>query len=117
MPSPSLAALLDQLYAADPAEFVVVRKQLQGQLRAAGQKPEAALLGRARRPSTAMWAVNQMVRRRPELVDTLLERSDALRSAQTSGDRDALREAIRAHRAALADATAAALEVLESRAN
>src|ERR1044071_10017002 len=79
MPPQSLEETLDQLYAADPDEFVALRKQLQGELRSAGQKPEAALLGRARRPSTSMWAVNQLVRRRPELVDALLERSDALR--------------------------------------
>src|SRR6188768_2629087 len=79
MPPPSLEETLDQLYAADPEEFVALRKRLQGELRSAGLKPEAALLARARRPSTSMWAVNQLVRRRPELVDELLERSEALR--------------------------------------
>ena len=117
MPPPSLEETLDQLYAADPEEFVALRKRLQGELRSAGLKPEAALLARARRPSTSMWAVNQLVRRRPELVDGLLERSEALRNAQTSGDRDAMREAIRAHRTAVAEATDAALDVLGDRAN
>jgi len=120
MPKPSLLdEKLDQLYAADPADFVALRKQLQAELRAAANKPEAALLGRARRPSTSMWAVNQMVRRRPELVNALLERSDELRIAQTQthGDRDSLRAAIRAHRTALDDATVAAVGVLGSRAN
>jgi hypothetical protein len=112
-----LEAKLDQLYAADPEEFVAVRKQLQGELRAAGNKPEAALLGRARRPSTAMWAVNQAVRRHPDLIDAFLARSDELRAAQTGGDRDALRAAIRAHRTALAAVTEAATEVLGARAN
>jgi hypothetical protein len=115
----SLDEMLDQLYAADPSDFVALRKQLQGELRGAGKKPEAALLGRARRPSTAMWAVNQLVRRRPELVETLLTRSDELRAAQARprADPDALREAIRAHRTAVAEAADAAVDVLGSRAN
>jgi len=115
----SLDESLDQLYAADPSDFVALRKQLQAELRAAGLKPEAALLGRARRPSTSMWAVNQLVRRRPELVEALLARSDELRAAQgrRRGDPDALREAIRAHRSAVAEAADAAVDVLGSRAN
>jgi hypothetical protein len=117
MSEPSLAGQLDQLYAADPAEFLARRRQLQGELRDAGLKPEAALLGRARRPSTAMWAVNQMVRRRRELVDALLDRSEQLRSAQSRGDRDGMREGLRAHRAAIAEAADAALDVLGARAN
>ncbi len=112
----SLEAKLDRLYAADPDDFVALRKQLQAELRAAGMKAETALLARARRPTTSMWAVNQMVRRRPELVDALLEHSERLRAAQSSGDRDALRDAIRGHRAALADAGTAADDVLGSRA-
>jgi len=115
----SLDEMLDQLYAADPSDFVALRKQLQGELRGAGMKPEAALLGRARRPSTSMWAVNQLVRRRPELVEALLARSDELRAAQgrSPGDPDAMREAIRAHRTAVAEAADAAVDVLGSRAN
>src|ERR1700761_8529976 len=99
MPDHSLDEMLGQLYAADPADFVALRKQLQGELRAAGMKPEAALLAKARRPTTAMWAVNQLVRQRPELVETLLDRSEALRDAQTkalAGERDAMRDAMRA---------------------
>jgi hypothetical protein len=117
MPEPSLDEKLDALYAADPDDFVACRKRMQGELRTAGLKAEAALLARARRPSTSMWAVNQMVRRRPELVDALLRQSEALRNAQARGDRDALREAIRAHRAAVAAASDATLDALGSRAN
>jgi hypothetical protein len=115
----SLDEMLDQLYAADPSDFVALRKQLQAELRGAGKKPEALLLGKARRPSTSMWAVNQVVRRRPELIDALLARGDELRAAQARppGDPDAMREAIRAHRAAVAEAADAAVDVLGSRAN
>jgi len=119
MSEPSLEEKLDQLYAADPTDFVALRKQLQGELRAAGDKAAATALASARRPSTAMWALNQVARRRAELVDALLERSDELRVAQTQpgADGDAIRDAIRAHRAALSDAAAAADDILGARAN
>ena len=120
MAEPALDDMLEQLYAADPSDFIALRKQLQGELRAAGLKPEAALLAKARRPTTAMWAVNQLVRRQPELVASLLERSEALRDAQTQalrGERDTMREAMRAHRAAVDAALEAALGILGARAN
>ena len=83
MPEPPVAleAALDQLYAADPSEFVAVRKQLASELRAAGDKDGAKELAHARRPSTSAWAVNQLVRRSPQIVDDLLERSRDLRVA------------------------------------
>jgi hypothetical protein len=120
MAEPALDDMLEQLYAADPSDFIALRKQLQGELRAAGLKPEAALLAKARRPTTAMWAVNQLVRRQPALVESLLERSEALRAAQTKalrGERDAMRDAMRAHRTAVDAALDAALGILGPRAN
>jgi hypothetical protein len=114
-----LDAALDELYGADPAEFVAVRKQLSASLRAAGDKDGAKQLLAARRPSTSAWALNQVARREPRVVETLLDASRALYAAQTRGSNkpDVLRDAIRAHREAI-DATAdAALAVLGGRAN
>jgi hypothetical protein len=111
---------LDQLYAADPSDFVTVRKQLSSALRAAGAKEAAKDLAGARRPSTSAWALNRLARHHPQIVDDFIERSNDLRVAQTgpaAGDREALREAMRAHRAALDAAIGAALAVLGARAN
>jgi hypothetical protein len=119
MPDGDLDAALDELYGADPAEFVAVRKQLSASLRAAGDKDGAKQLLGARRPSTSAWALNQVARREPQLVETLLDASRALYAAQTRGSNKpvVLRDAIRAHREAV-DATAdTALAVLGSRAN
>src|SRR5258705_13809947 len=80
-PSP-LDRALDELYATLPAEFVATRARLAAGLRAAGDPNSAKQLGQAHRPTNAAWALNQLVRRRPEVVDELLARSDAVRAAQ-----------------------------------
>jgi hypothetical protein len=110
---------LDELYAADPSEFVARRKRLASDLRAAGSKVAADELKAARRPSTSAWALNQLARHEPALIEQLLERSHALQDAQTralAGDGEAMRDAIRAHRTALDAATQAALVILGPRA-
>jgi hypothetical protein len=120
MPEGPLDAALDELYASDPGDFVATRKRLATDLRAAGDTGGAKELQAARRPSTAAWALNQLARREADLVDELLERSSELQAAQTragSGPPETLREAMRAHRTALDQATAAALAILGDRAN
>jgi hypothetical protein len=119
MPDGVLDAALDELYGVDPSEFVAARKRLSASLRSAGEKDAAKELLAARRPSTSAWALNQVARRQPELVENLLDASRALFAAQTRGSNkpDVLRDAIRAHREAI-DATAdAALSVLGDRSN
>lgn len=120
MPDNPLERALDELYAVDAEDFVTTRKRLVSELRADGDRAGANELKAARRPSTAAWALNQLARQQPELVQALLERSDELRSAQSrprSGDLDSLQDTIRAHRRAVADATDAARELLGARAN
>ena len=115
----ALDAALDELYAVDPSEFVAVRKRLSAMLRTDGDKAGAKQLLAARRPSTSAWAVNQLARREPELVEHLLDASRALFAAQTRGSNqpDVLRDAIRLHRDAVDAATDAALLVLGDRAH
>jgi hypothetical protein len=119
MPDGDLETALDELYGVDPSEFVAVRKRLSASLRSAGEKDAAKELQAARRPSTSAWALNQVARRQPQLVESLLDASRALFAAQTRGSNkpDVLRDAIREHREVI-DATAdAALAVLGDRAN
>jgi hypothetical protein len=120
MAETSLDAALDELYGSDLGDFVATRKRLIAELRAAGDKGAAKELQGARRPSTAAGALNQLARRRPDLVEELLDRGSELQAAQTravSGRPDAMRDAMRAHRTALDAATDAALAILGSRAN
>jgi hypothetical protein len=119
MPDGPLEDALDELYGAEPSEFVAVRKRLSATLRDAGDKAGAKVLQGARRPSTSAWALNQLARREPQLVEGLLDASSALYAAQTRGTSkpDGLRDAIRAHREAVDAAADAATAVLGARAN
>ena len=119
MPDGPLENALDELYGVDPREFVPTRKRLSASLRDAGDKTGAKVLQGARRPSTSAWALNQLARREPQLVEGLLEASSALYAAQTRGSKkpDVLRDAIRAHRDAVEAATDAATAILGGRMN
>jgi hypothetical protein len=115
----AIEAALDELYRVDPAQFVETRKRLAADLRGAGEKDAAKALLAARRPTVAAWALNQLSRRRPEIVAELLARSRELEAAQVgalTGSREGMRDATRAQRRALADATEAALAALGDRA-
>ena len=119
MPDGPVEDALDELYAADPSEFVATRKRLAATVREVGDKAGARIVQAARRPSTSAWALNQLARREPQLVEGLLDTSNALYAAQTRGSNkpEVLRDAIRTHRDALDAATDAALAVLGERAN
>jgi hypothetical protein len=114
-----LEAALDALYDVDPSEFTATRTRLATELRASDPGGAKAVKA-ARRPTTAAWAMNRVSRDDPALVTGYLDRSAELRDAQggaLEGGREALRDATRAQRDALAGLTDAALAVLGDRAN
>jgi hypothetical protein len=103
------------LYDVDPSNFVIKRKALAGTLRAQGGADDARELTRARRPTRAAWALNQVSRRAPIIIERLLLSANDLQAAQNAalaGQRDTLRDATRAHRAAIIAASEAAAAVL-----
>jgi hypothetical protein len=111
-----LDAALDELYGADPAEFVVTRKRLARALRDAGDAGAARKLEAARRPTKSARALNVLARHNPGVVSELWERSDELRAAQAealAGHPGTQRDAIRAQRLALAAAADAAVALVE----
>src|SRR5664279_4707717 len=114
--SEPLEAALDELYGVEGSEFVATRKRLAAALRSAGDAAAAKTLLAARRPTTAAWALNQLSRLEPELVDEFLERSHDLEAAQMGeleGGRGAVRDATRDQRSALTAVTDAAMTALE----
>jgi hypothetical protein len=115
-----LEEALDEVYGVEPGDFVPARKRLAAELRAAGHTAAAKSLLGARRPTTAAWALNQLSRRDPGLVQALLDRSRELEAAQVgegTGGREGIREATRSQRQALAAATEATLAMLGPRAS
>ena len=79
---PDVEQSLDELYAADPGDFAGARKRLAKELKDAGDADAAAVVGGARKPTLAAWALNQLARRRRKQVDLLLDAGHRLRQAQ-----------------------------------
>jgi hypothetical protein len=72
---------LDSLFAAAPADFIEERKRIVAALKDAGRKDEAKAVEKIPRPSLALWTVNQIARRDPELVQHLGRITQRLQSA------------------------------------
>jgi hypothetical protein len=79
---PDLEAELDDLYAAPPEDFTNARNDLARRLKQAGQNAVAARVKELRKPTVALWAVNQLARANPKGVRALLDTGDRLRAAQ-----------------------------------
>jgi hypothetical protein len=106
---------VSELYRVDPDDFVATRNRLAKELKAEGRKDEAADVARLRRPSPSAWALNQVARDRPELVDAVLDAGAALRGAMEEalgGDASGVREAQAGERRAVDAAVVAAAGVL-----
>jgi hypothetical protein len=86
---------LERLYAVPPAEFTRARNALAAELRAAGDAEGARAVGRLRRPSAPLWAVNQLARSARQPLEKFLNAVDHLRRTQLSdarGATDAMRK-------------------------
>ena len=73
---------IDDLYGLPPAEFTQARNALAKELRAHGDADAAGQAAASRKPTTAAWAVNQLVRREPGSMRELLALGEELREAQ-----------------------------------
>ena len=117
---------MDELYAVRPEDFVAARTALVKELKADGRKDDAAAVAKLRRPSVAAWALNQVAREKPDLVETAIDAGEQLRAASdaavagrpgelraaTAAERTAANAVVKAaaaHLGARADATAPAL--------
>ena len=72
---------LDSLFATPPAGFIDERKRIVAALKGAGRKDEAKAVEKIPRPSLAVWTVNQIARRDPELLGRLGAVTDRLQEA------------------------------------
>ena len=85
---------VERLYGLPLGEFTAARDELAAELRAAGDSAGATRVKSLRKPSTAVWAINQVARRRPGRMDALLQAGERMREAQGAAG---LREASEAH--------------------
>jgi len=90
-------AEIDRLYGLALDEFTPARDELARQLRSEGDRGGAEEVKRLRKPTVAAWALNQVRRRDPQLVDELIAAGQRLADAQqqllTAGDPGQLRTA------------------------
>jgi hypothetical protein len=103
---------LDRLYAAPLDRFVVLRRELAAELRAAGDVAGALDVAAAKKPSRTAWALNQVARRHPESLQAVFDAHAAAAKAQSRGDAESIRETARAFRDLLADVVRSCAEVL-----
>jgi hypothetical protein len=104
MPDPvELDARLDELFTAPAAEFVKARDSLVRDLKREHRSDDAADVHALRRPTVAVWGVNQMAHAHADRVTALVEAGRELEALQQEGAsaRDELRAATRTRRALL----------------
>ncbi|WP_370287554.1 hypothetical protein [Nocardioides sp.] len=103
--SSTLLAVADELYALAPGEFTAARD---ARVREARGTPLAARLKALRRPSSAAWVVDLLVRRDPAQVEQLISVGAALREAQEAMAAGELRALTRQRRQVTAAVTTGA---------
>ncbi|MDQ2790004.1 MAG: hypothetical protein M3Y73_09925 [Actinomycetota bacterium] len=77
-----LESVADELYSLPRQEFTAARNAAARRAREQGRRELTEQIGALRRPSTAAWLANQLIRDHPEQVRALMELGDGLREAQ-----------------------------------
>jgi hypothetical protein len=106
------------LFDLDPSEFIAARNALAKRLRAEKRRDDAVQVAALRRPSPAAWALNQVARRTPAVIEAAMEAITALQDATDAaiaGHPEELRRATTAERSATNDVVQAAAEDLGAR--
>jgi hypothetical protein len=96
-----LEAGLDDLYAADPGDFIAERGKLAKGLAKEGRKDEAAQVRKLRKPTRAAALLNELSRESPKEIEALLTAGEKLRDAGTVSDQKSLRGAVAEERRAV----------------
>jgi hypothetical protein len=91
-------------------DFIPRRKQLIAELKAAGETAAAAQLAAMAKPSRTAWALNQVARRRRELLVALMQAREAVASPKDDPER--FRNKTREYRDRVNDVMRAARDVL-----
>ncbi|HXV93461.1 MAG TPA: hypothetical protein VD813_09200, partial [Pseudonocardia sp.] len=81
-PAPGLVAVADELYGVPPADFVRERDARARQAAESGDRDLAVAVRTLRKPTTAAWLANLLVRSERDEVEALLGLGDALREAE-----------------------------------
>lgn len=109
-----------ELFRVPPEDFITARDALVQRLRAEGRDEDATAVKALRKPTTVVWALNQLATREPDTLAAVFEAGRNLQAAQqaalagkASGAED-LRIAGAARRDAVARARDAAVAILDT---
>ncbi|MGB9995806.1 hypothetical protein ACPMJQ_14620 [Streptomyces pseudogriseolus] len=91
-PGDDVEAVLDELYALPPSDFVARREERAARARTQRRAQDARRIHAARRPTLAGWAANLLRRSRPDEARRFLELGRALREAYATLDPGGLKE-------------------------
>jgi hypothetical protein len=80
-----------ELYGLHPDEFLPARKGLAAKAKAAKETGLAKAIESIRKPTAAAWAINQLVRARPDDMERLVELASGLHEAQEKMDGAAMK--------------------------
>jgi hypothetical protein len=87
---------LDRLYQLPLSEFTSARDELVKRLRAQGERERAQAIKALRKPTAAVWLVNQLARERPLDVQRLLKAGESLTKSTSQTLPDARKDELRA---------------------
>jgi hypothetical protein len=107
---------LDRLYELPLSEFTSARDELTKRLRAQGETERAQEIKKLRKPTAAVWVVNQVARERPLDVQRLLRAGELLATSQgkaAAGASQTFADARRDEHRALEQIAKAAREIAE----
>jgi hypothetical protein len=108
---------VDRLYQLPLNEFTAARDELVKRLRAEGERERAQEIKTLRKPTAAVWLVNQLARERPLDVQRLLKAGESLTKSQANAaagkSSQTFPEARRAEQRALEQLAKAAGEIAE----
>ena len=96
--SEDLASIAEELYALTPADFTAARNEAAKQAKDDGDKALSEQVKALKKPGTAAWVVNLLVREDADEIAQMLDVGEALQRAQADLDGDALRELNRQRR-------------------
>ncbi|KRD08478.1 hypothetical protein ASE48_07825 [Mycobacterium sp. Root265] len=83
---------LATLYGVPPEEFTALRKELANAAKKRGDNDAARVIAAARRPTTAAWVVNELIRSDRTAKDRIAELNAQLRAAHAAMDGVRIRE-------------------------
>jgi hypothetical protein len=108
-----LQQAIDELFSADPDEFMKRRAQLAAAAKGSGDAPAGKQITALRKPTRSAFTVNQLARAEPDLIAQLVDLGEELRNAEKSVDPQQIRDLTRQRRRLIDALTRRAFEVID----